>query len=185
METSTRRFGLTSRVNRATAIGSLIATAIAVSGKAHAQNSPFALTVVPGHVFVVRGASFRSGDLFALEPSGLFFLGAGRPPVAGVARAVVGVGGSGGGIGLAANLWPSCWGAQPDPGDQGFCIGPFMSLEARVERMYGLSSWRSATYVGPQLTLSTVVVLKASLGWMVDVGDRTDRHVQFGFGFGF
>ena len=65
-----------------------------------------------------------------------------------------------------------------------FLHGPFISLEARVERMYGPTSWRSATYFGPQLSLS-IFVLKASLGLMVDLDDQTNRHLQVGVGFGF
>jgi hypothetical protein len=63
-------------------------------------------------------------------------------------------------------------------------MGPFVSLEAHIERMYGPTSWRSATYAGPQLSLS-LFVLKASLGWMVDLSDRTDHHVQIALGGGF
>jgi hypothetical protein len=59
-----------------------------------------------------------------------------------------------------------------------------VSLEARIERMYGLSSWRSATYLGPHLSLS-VLVLKASVGWMIDVNDRSNHHIQLAFGGGF
>src|SRR5436190_13019234 len=84
---------------------SLIAASLLISGKALAQNAPFALPAVPGHVYVVRGASIRHGDYFSLEPSGLFFFGPIRPPVAVVVRPMLGVGGSGVGTGLALNLW--------------------------------------------------------------------------------
>jgi hypothetical protein len=142
-------------------------------------------------VFLVRGASFREGDLFAIEPSGLFVFGPFRRPVVGVARAVVGAGGSGVGIGVAVNTLRSCWGDQACLQGIDFFVGPFVSLEARVERMYGqfwqtsgVTKWRDATYAGPQLSFS-VFVLKASVGWMVDVTDRTNHHAQLGLGFGF
>jgi hypothetical protein len=162
---------------------SLTAAVVLISGRAHAQNYPV-ITVVPEHVFVVRGGSFRNGDLFAIEPSGLFLFGPIDRPFAMVARAVLGLGGSGGGIGLAMNLIPPRQGEELSWQGDDFFMGPFVSLEARAERMYGLTSWRSATYVGPQLSLS-IFVLKASLGWMVDVSHQTDHHVQFGLGFGF
>ncbi len=191
METNPRHGTLASRVGGTTAMVSLTATFLLVGGSAHAQNSPPALTLVPDHVFLVRGASFREGDLFAMEPSGLFVFGPIRRPVVGVARAVVGAGGSGVGIGLAVNAFPRCW--DDDSCLQGidFFVGPFVSLEARVERMYGhfwrtsgVPKWRDATYAGPQLSFS-VFVLKASVGWMVDVTDQTNHHAQLGLGFGF
>jgi hypothetical protein len=156
----------------------LTAILMLVSSKAVADDHP-AATVVPGRLVVVRGYSFRNGDWFAFEPSGLVLFG-GLPfrPVVGVVRAVAGVGGSGGGIGLGLNLNQPC-----DTVDD-LAMGPFVTLEGRVERTYGPTSWRSATYVGPQLTLSAYI-LKASVGWMVDVNDRTDHHIQIGLGGGF
>jgi hypothetical protein len=59
-----------------------------------------------------------------------------------------------------------------------------VSLEARLERMYGLTSWRSATYLGPHLSLSALV-MKASVGWMTNVNDRGDHHIQLAVGAGF
>jgi hypothetical protein len=61
---------------------------------------------------------------------------------------------------------------------------PFASVEAHVERMYGPTSWRGATYAGPNVSVS-LILLKASLGWMVDLGDHADRHVQVALGAGF
>ena len=152
--------------------------------KAHAQNHSVQM-VVPGHVYVVPGFSFRSGDYLVLEPSGLCVFGPIAPPVAVVARPMLGVGGSGVGLGLALNPFPESM--RPYPGglpDPDFFLGPFISLEAHVERMYSATSWRHATYAGPQLSLS-VLVLKVSMGWMIDVGDHTDHHLQFALGFGF
>jgi hypothetical protein len=162
----------------------LIAVSFLISGKALAQNSPFALSVVAGHVYVVRGASIRNGDYLSVEPSGLFFFGPIGPPLALVARPMLGIGGSGAGIGLALSLAPALTAVDSRGLDDDFFIGPFASLEAHVERMYGPTSWRSAIYAGPQLSLS-LFVLKASLGWMVDVGDHRDRHVQVALGAGF
>jgi len=42
----------------------------------------------------------------------------------------------------------------------------------------------SATYAGPQLSLS-FFFYKASLGEMIDVGDRSDHHIQGAIGAGF
>lgn len=150
-----------------------------------ATEAPPAEEVVAGHVYVARGASFRHGDWVALEPAGVFMFGppgAGRPVVL-VARPVLGLGGSGVGLGLATSLTPPCLVAQPcDP--IAFFWSGVGTLEARIERMYGLTTWRDATYLGPQLTLSFSLI-KASVGWMVDVNDRSDRHLQIGFGGGF
>ena len=162
---------------------SFTATLMLIGGRAQAQNYPV-LTLLPEHVFLVRGGSFRTGDVLAVEPSALFLFGPIRPPLAGVARAMVGLGGAGGGIGLAMNLISPCpHGDLCWQGDD-FFLGPFVSLEAHVERMYWLTSWRNATYAGPQLSLSLFVV-KASVGWMADVSQSTNHHVQFGFGAGF
>jgi len=183
METNPRRFDFASGLGGAAATISFAATLVLTSGKARAQNNPVVI-VVPEHVFLVRGASFRNGDLIAIEPSGLFSFGPIGPPVVMVARAVLGLGGSGGGIGLAINPIPQCPGTEMCWKGEDFFTGPFISLEGRIERMYGLTSWRSATYVGPQLSLS-IFVLKASLGWMIEVDDREDQHLQIGFGAGF
>jgi hypothetical protein len=151
---------------------------------AHADDYP-EVPLVPGRVFLTRGFSFRKGDWFSFEPSFLFVSGAGGPgrPIVGVARPILGVGGSGAAIGVATSLARPCPGAEPCQAND-FVFSLPVSFEARVERMYGPSSWRGATYLGPQATVSAYV-FKASLGWMVDVNDRTNRHVQLGIGFGF
>jgi len=61
---------------------------------------------------------------------------------------------------------------------------PIAGVEAHIERMYGPTDWRSATYLGPQLSLS-VYVLKASIGVMTNMGDQRDRRGQLGIGGGF
>ncbi len=99
-----------------------------------------------------------------------------------LARAIVGVGGSGGGIGLGPTWASPCQTADECKGEPFFW--PPVTLEAHLERMYGPTPWRSATYVGPQVSCSAYV-LKASVGWMVDASDRHDPDVQVGIGFGF
>jgi hypothetical protein len=94
-----------------------------------------------------------------------------------MARPMLGIGGSGVGIGLA---WT---GGNAYTRDPDYLI-PFASVEAHVERMYGPTSWRGATYAGPNVSVS-LILLKASLGWMVDLGDHADRHVQVALGAGF
>jgi len=163
---------------------SVIAVSLLISGKALAQNGPFAIPAVPGHVYVVRGVSIRNGDYVSLEPSVLFFFGPIRPPVALLARPMLGVGGSGAGLGLALNPWPVWMRDDSAIPNDDFFMGPWFNLEAHVERMYWLTSWRSATYAGPQLSAS-MFIYKVSLGWMVDVSDRSDHHIQVAIGAGF
>jgi len=160
--------------------GLIAALLLIGGGKAHAQNHAV-LTRVPGHVYEVSGFSMRNGDYFVLEPSWLFFFGPIQPPVALVARSMLGIGGSGAGVGLALNPWMREVAGRPNVDD---LMGPFVSLEAHIERTYWVTSWRSTTYAGPQLSLS-IYVLKASLGWMVDLGDHTDHHFQVAIGGGF
>jgi len=183
MQTNPNHVSCADRLGGATAAILLAATLVMISGRAHAQNYPVA-TVAPGHMYVVRGFSIRNGDYLVLEPPVLFFFGPIRPRVTLVARPMLGVGGSGAGIGLAMNLMPSRPGGEPRTPAADYFMGPFVSLEAHIERMYGPTNWRSATYAGPQLSLS-LYVLKASLGWMVDPGDGTDHHVQIALGGGF
>jgi hypothetical protein len=159
-------------------------------------DSPIIVELVPKRVLLGQGASFRSGDWFALEPPVFFVSGAtlGRRPIVVVARPILGVGGSGVGIGLVTNA--DVFGVEPevvnnpvvlpsdlDPEPAPFWLLP-MTFEAHLERMYGPTSWRSATYVGAQVSMSAYV-LKASVGWMVNATDRTDHHLQLGLGSGF
>ena len=158
---------------------------VLLSREAGATEASPAVEVVPGHLYLARGVSFRNGDWVALEPAAvLLFRPPGpRRPVVLVARGVLGLGGSGGGLGLATSVAPPCPVPQACEATDFFWSGVAI-LEARVERTYGLTTWRNATYLGPQLTFS-VSLLKASVGWMVDVDDRSDRHLQIGFGAGF
>ena len=185
MKTTANPLCLARGLGHAATTISLAATLVLISRTACAQNHPVAV-LVPEQVYLLpAGISFRNGDYVAIEPTALFFAGPVVRPVALVVRGVLGVGGSGGGIGLALNALPrcpqayACWGEGDD-----FVMGPFVSLEARVERTYFPVGWRRATYAGPQLSLS-VYVLKASMGWMFDVTDRNNSHPQLGVGFGF
>jgi len=155
---------------------------LGLTRSAHAD-SPLVLTLVPKHVFSARGFSVRNGDYFVLEPAFLFVgdVKPGSRPIVGVVRPMVGVGGSGLGVGFAFEPFFGPIGAR-DIEDY-VSILP-ISLEAHVERMYRPTDWRSATYLGPQLSLS-IYVLKASVGVMTNVGDQHDRRAQFGIGGGF
>ncbi len=149
---------------------------VLLAGQAQARPSPL-------DTYPTVGVSFRNGDYVAVEP-GIVQLGlpaeSGRLFAATV-RGQLGAGGSGGGIGLATNIWPS-----PGPHDlRDFYFEGIIILEARVERMYGPTSWRHTTYAGPQLSVALPIVPKACLGWMIDVHDAADNHAQLGFGFGF
>jgi hypothetical protein len=132
--------------------------------------------------YPVFGVSFRNGDTFAVEPGIVHF---GAPAESGrlraaMARGVVGIGGCGGGLGLVTSLWPS-----PGPHDaRDLYYEGIVILEARVERMYGSTSWQHTTYAGPQLSVVLPIIPKVSLGWMIDVRDAADNHVQVGLGFG-
>jgi hypothetical protein len=162
----------------------VVATGFALWGaQVRADDHPIA-TVVPGHIFMVPGLSIRNGDWVAAEPTFWFvrkLMGPGRPIVL-VARAIVGIGGSGGGVGFAPTLEPPC--RTTEACSETPFFWPPVSLEAHIERMYGPTHWRAATYLGPQLSASAYV-LKASIGWMVNVKERSDNHVQVGIGFGF
>ena len=133
--------------------------------------------------YPVFGVSFRNGDYFAVEPGIVHF---GAPTESGrllaaMVRGQLGVGGCGGGLGLATSLWPS-------PGRHElrdlYFVGVVI-LEARVERMYGTTSWQHTTYAGPHLSVVLPIIPKVSLGWMIGVHDAADNHVQVGLGFGF
>jgi len=158
---------------------------LGMSRAAHAD-SHLVIALVPKHVFSARGFSVRDGDYFVLEPSFLF-VGDAKPgsrPIVGVVRPMVGVGGSGLGVGFAYQPFfgPIAGGCDQDIEDY-VAILP-ISVEAHVERMYGPTEWRSATYLGPQLSLS-IYVLKVSVGVMTNVGDQRDRRGQLGIGGGF
>ena len=103
MQAKPRYFRVASRLSGATATIALAATLVLISGRAQAQNYPV-VTVAPGQVYMVRGVSIRSGDYVVLEPSALLLFGPIHPPFAVVARPMLGLGGSGVGIGLAMNL---------------------------------------------------------------------------------
>jgi len=150
-----------------------------LAGRAQAQPAASPDKVYPGF-----GIAIRNGDYVAFEPALLFLLGApgeNRRPIAALVRGELGVGGAGGGVGLAIDWFPST--ANPYPNPEELLYGGLMMLEARVERMYGQTSWRHTTYVGPQVSLS--LMLKFSIGWMVDVHDSSDQHLQVGLGAGF
>jgi hypothetical protein len=150
-----------------------------LAGRAQAQSAVNQDKVYPG-----LGIAIRNGDYFVFQPGLLFMLGApgeSRRPIAAIVRGELGVGGSGGGLGLAIDWFPST--ANPYPNPEEFLYGGLMMLEARVERMYGQTSWRHTTYVGPQVSLN--LMLKLSVGWMVDVHDDRNQHIQVGVGAGF
>jgi hypothetical protein len=143
------------------------------------------MPLVPGHVYELAGLTVGNGNYVSLDWSEMFFAGPITRPVGMFARGVFGVGGSGLGMGLSMNVSPRCPGATICwRDDDDYFIGPFVSLEGRIERTYNWDGgWPNATYVGPQLTVSAL--LKASVGWMVDVTNQSNNRVQVGFGEGF
>ena len=157
---------------------------VLLARKARAD-SPVVATLVPKHVFLARGFSVRGGDYFSIEPSFLFVANTkpGSRPIVGVVRPMAGIGGSGIGVGLAFQPIGPIESERPEGVGDYVSILP-ISLEVHVERMYKPTPWHSATYLGPQLSLS-VFVLKASAGLMFNADDQRDRHAQFGIGCGF
>ena len=137
----------------------------------------------PQRAYVLFAIQGRNGDYLAFEPVALFLLGApgkSHRPIAALVRGELGVGGAGGGVGLAIDWWPS---ANPYPNPEEIIYGGLMTVEARAERMYGPTSWTHTTYVGPQGSFN--LMFKFSVGWMINVRDSRDDHLQFGLGAGF
>jgi hypothetical protein len=172
---------------RRSAVGAKIALSVTIMllAREARTDSPLVATLVPKHVFLAGGVSVRGGDYFSIEPSFLFVANTkpGSRPIVAVARPMAGVGGSGVGVGLA---WRPIWpieNERPEGVEDYVSILP-ISLEVHVERMYRPTNWHSATYLGPQLSLS-VLVLKASAGLMFNADDQRDRHAQLGIGCGF
>jgi hypothetical protein len=162
-----------------------LSVAIMLLAREARADSPVVATLVPKHVFLARGFSVRGGDYFSIEPAFLFVANTkpGGRPIVGVARPMAGVGGSGVGVGLALQPIGPIESERPEGVEDYVSILP-ISLEVHVERMYKPTNWHSATYLGPQLSLS-VFVLKASAGLMFNADDQRDRHAQLGIGCGF
>jgi hypothetical protein len=181
METNPRPFAASTRV----AIG--ITMMMVIAGRAEAQTPPHKAPKVkaqPLKAYPLLGDQLRGGDYFAVEPGALFWLGPvgeSRRPVGAIVRGELGVGGAGGGAGLAID-WFQCE-PNPYPNPVELMCSMLTMLEARAERMYGPSRWNHTTYVGPQISLD--LWWRLSVGWMVDVHDRRDNHLQVGVGVGF
>ena len=126
------------------------------------------------------GFSIRNGDWLAVDGLGILLLGAPAASrmTAVVVRGEVGLGGSSAGIGLATNVFagsdytlPCTWKMDE------FLGGGILSLEGRVERMYGPTTWRSTTYVGWQVSFAGII-FKPAVGCMVAADNPRDRHCQ-------
>jgi hypothetical protein len=132
------------------------------------------------------GAQLRNGDWFVIEPLALIWLAEPGPtiglPLVATARGVLGVGGSGGAIGFGTGLGTTC-------ATRGRCklrdsmFSSIVDIEAAVERTYGGTTWRHATYMGPRLS-SGGTDFKWSAGWMFDLDGGSNHHFQFGAGIG-
>ena len=58
-----------------------------------------------------------------------------------------------------------------------------MSLDARVARMYGPTSWQNTEYAGVQGSLALPVgMMRLTVGAMINLRDHSDRRQQFGWG---
>jgi hypothetical protein len=124
---------------------------------------------------VAPGFSVRNGDWLTVDALGVLMLDT-RAPIAAVARGEIGIGGSSLGIGLATNFF-----GPPQPWTMSDFLMGIFSLEARVERMYGPTTWRSTTYVGGQLSWGLMIFGKPALAWMVAADDAHEEHFQFVF----
>jgi hypothetical protein len=135
--------------------------------------------------FVVPGLSVRNGDWVGIDGLGVALLGSPRPgrTIAAVLRGELGLGGAAGGLGLATNLLSGSCSAPGGCSMSDFLGSGMGTLEARIERMYGLTSWRHATYVGGQLSWS-LVIWKPSIGVMFDAHDPRDARLQVATGCG-
>jgi hypothetical protein len=142
--------------------------------------------VVSNDLAFAAGFSLRTGDWVAVDGLGVLLLPAARPwdkMFALVVRGEVGLGGSSAGIGLATRLLPS-QGSRPGECQISEFLGAgVLSLEGRVERMYGPTSWRSTTYVGWQLSFAGII-FKPALGGMVASDNPRDQRVLLATGLG-
>jgi hypothetical protein len=130
------------------------------------------------------GLELRNGDTVALGAGGIVVFGtpAGPPrPLIATFRGEVAHGGVGAGLGIVLATTTD----KPDPDPSDLFLGGFLLLEMHVERMFGAARWTHTTYAGPQVTLYPSVLPKLSLGWMTDVHDAADNHIQVGIGVGF
>jgi hypothetical protein len=125
----------------------------------------------------------RTGDRFAADALVMVLFSPLSPAfsrcLAATVRGELGIGGATAAIGLATNALPT----DCTRGD--FLESGVLGLEARLERTYSPTSWRSTEYVGGQVSLATLWWFKPSLAWMFDVHDAADQHVQVGVGVGF
>jgi len=137
-------------------------------------------------VGAVAGFSIRNGDWVAVDGMGILLLGAptANRMTAFVVRGEVGLGGSSVGIGLATNALrgPDYRLACSCKMDE-FIGSGILSLEARVERMYGPTTWRNTTYVGWQVSFAAII-FKPALGCVVAADNPRDRHCQIATGAG-
>jgi hypothetical protein len=170
--------------NRWWLIAHVASLVLLLGGSARADDYP-SVDVIPDRLYLTRGFSVRNGDWFSIEPSFLLVSRGVDPkrPIVPVGRPILGVGGSGVGLGVATTLARPCSGPERCAVNDFLLSGPIV-FEARAERMYGPTRWHSATYVGPHVTLSAYL-LKISAGGMVNLTDRADVHFQAAIGGGF
>lgn len=155
---------------------------LASAGRAHALHPD---EVVPPPLWNGRAVALpaficRSGDWAAAGALGLVAVtprpGGGYVVVA--SRAEVGVGGASMAVGVGAIIAD-----RPTPLNEAVMAGGLMTLEARVTRMYGPTSWRSSEYAGLQGSLAIPYgMMRLAVGRMINLRDHADRRYQFGLG---
>jgi hypothetical protein len=135
----------------------------------------------PIETVLVPGVSVRNGDWVAVDGLGIALLSPREYAsfVAAVLRGELAIGGISAGVGLATNVL-----SEPCPSrgcDMSVFLGSgILSLEGRVERMFGPTSWRRTTYVGAQVSLATIF-WKPAVGLMIAPDDPRDHHWQITF----
>ena len=94
------------------------------------------------------------------------------------ARAEVGLGGAALALGFGVIIAD-----KPGPLNETLMAGGLMSLDARVARMYGPTSWQNTEYAGVQGSLALPVgMMRLTVGAMINLRDHSDRRQQFGWG---
>jgi hypothetical protein len=162
-------------------LAGIVVVTLALAGRSQAAqpDSYFPSLYWNGRAVVLPTATFRNGDWFSLGAVGIVTLSpqtCGRY-LAATSRAEAGVGGAAAAIGLATNI-----GDAPCELNNALTGSGLLSLEARVARTYGLTSWHRTDYAGAQVSLAVFAVGRLTLGLMVDVHDHQARHTQLGYG---
>jgi hypothetical protein len=167
------------KISRVLAGVVFIVLALARRSQATQPDSSFPSLHWDGRAVVLPTANFRNGDWFAVGAVGIVTVSPQtcRRYLAITSRAEVGIGGADAAIGLATNMADA-----PCELNNALTGSGLLSLEARVARTYGPTSWRKTEYAGAHISLAVFAVGRLTFGMMVDVHDHQIRHTQLGYG---